>query len=111
MPPSKPTRTLDKVRHRSRKQYKRESRRNVPPPVMLEPEVENVLDSEDYPGGGVIIRYKDTAGFLHDEKFSPNDYVAFSKKCLSVMTRDLYGDSYADSVDYDSLVTVPKAAQ
>lgn len=24
------------------------------------------------------------------------------------MTRDLYGDSYADSVDYESLVTVPK---
>ncbi len=51
-----------------------------PPPVMLEPEVENVPDSEDYPGGGFIIRYKDTEGFLHDEKFSPNDYVAFSKK-------------------------------
>ncbi len=25
-----------------------------------------------------------------------------------MVTRDLYGDSYADSVDYDSLVTVPK---
>ncbi|SJK99358.1 uncharacterized protein ARMOST_02653 [Armillaria ostoyae] len=109
MPPSKSARTLDKVRHRSRKQYKRESRRNVPP-VMLEPEVEEVSDSETYPGGGLIIRYKDTKGFLHNEIFSPNDYVAFNKKCLSVVTRDLYGDSYADSVDYESLIKGPKGS-
>ncbi|PBK62807.1 hypothetical protein ARMSODRAFT_561587 [Armillaria solidipes] len=109
MPPSKPARTLDKVRHRSRKQYKRESRRNVPP-VMLEPEVEEVSDSETYPGGGLIIRYKDTKGFLHNEIFSPNDYVAFNKKCLSVVTRDLYGDSYAGSVDYENLIKGPEGS-
>ncbi|SJK99357.1 uncharacterized protein ARMOST_02652 [Armillaria ostoyae] len=104
MPPSKPTRTLDKGRRRSRKQYKRESRRNVPPPVMLEPEVENVSDSEDYPGGGLMIRNKDTEGILHDETFFPNDHVAFNNKWLSAAARDLCGDSYADSMDYESLI-------
>ncbi|PBK62806.1 hypothetical protein ARMSODRAFT_1008105 [Armillaria solidipes] len=104
MPPSKPTRTLDKVRHRSRKQYKRESRRNIPPPVMLEPEVENVSDSEDYPGGGLMIRNKDTEGILHNETFFPNDHVAFNNKWLSAAARDLCGDSYADSMDYESLI-------
>ncbi|KAK0444167.1 hypothetical protein EV421DRAFT_496482 [Armillaria borealis] len=76
---------------------------------MLEPEVEEVSDSETYPGGGLIIRYKDTKGFLHNEIFSPNDYVAFNKN-VSVVTRDLYGDSYADSVDYESLIKGPEGS-
>ncbi|KAK0187684.1 hypothetical protein F5146DRAFT_1226084 [Armillaria mellea] len=101
MPPSRPPRTLNKA-SRTRKTYKRGSGRV--PPVMLAPEVEHVPDDETYPGGGLLIRYKDTEGYLHKENFTPNDWVAFGMKCASTVIKSLYGDVVADSVDYKSLV-------
>ncbi|KAK0458147.1 uncharacterized protein EV420DRAFT_1643030 [Desarmillaria tabescens] len=85
---SKPTRTL-----------KRGPRVRKQPPVMVDPEVENVPESESCPGGGLIIRYKDTEGHLYDEIFSPNDPIALSKKWLPVAMKDL---------DYPVVSTPPK---
>ncbi|PBK88854.1 hypothetical protein ARMGADRAFT_1033828 [Armillaria gallica] len=71
---------------------------------MLAPEIEHVPDDETYPGGSLMICYKDTNGYLHNEIFSPNDWVAFGTKCVSTVIKHLYGDVVADSVDYKSLV-------
>ncbi|PBK88836.1 hypothetical protein ARMGADRAFT_1084389 [Armillaria gallica] len=103
MPRSRPPRTLNKA-SRTNKKYKRGSGRDTVPPVMLAPEIEHVPDDETYPGGGLMIRYKDTEGYLHNEIFSPNDWVAFGTKCVSTVIKHLYGDVVADSVDYKSLV-------
>ncbi|KAK0228862.1 hypothetical protein IW262DRAFT_1353502 [Armillaria fumosa] len=84
MPRSKPTRTLKKAPPPFTQRTRRKAR-----PVMFDPEVEHVPDSELYPGGGLIIRYKDTEGCLHREIFSSNDHIAFSKKWLSVAVESI----------------------
>ncbi|KAK0490312.1 hypothetical protein IW261DRAFT_1431387 [Armillaria novae-zelandiae] len=109
MPCSRPTRTTKKA---PRSHKKRGSGRGTVPPVMPAPEVEHIPDGEYYPGGGLMIRYKDTESIVYNEIFYPDDHEAFTRKCLSVMMQDLTdlcGDSAASYFSYESLTERAKS--
>ncbi|KAK0228831.1 hypothetical protein IW262DRAFT_1456047 [Armillaria fumosa] len=99
MPPSRPRRTLNTP---SRSRKKRASRRDI---VMPAPDVEEIPDGEDYPGGGLMIRYKDPKGIVYKDLFYPNDLEAYGRNLLSIARNrltELYGAEAADFLKYES---------
>ncbi|KAK0493995.1 hypothetical protein EDD18DRAFT_1107503 [Armillaria luteobubalina] len=68
-------------------------------------DVEEIPNGEDYPGGGLMICYKDPKGIVYKDLFFPDDLEAYGRNILSIARNsltELHGAEAANFLKYKS---------
>lgn len=75
---------------------RRKVSRRMPPP-----EASELPSTDETPGGGIMLRYKNGNGKVYNETLIPHDQEAVGRKWLPLIIPRLYGGI---NVDYDGLM-------